>query len=504
MDGNLAASAETEPTQRMQAATLPSGKQESGLAPGSVLTRAQELHFSRRGRRVLVVEPVTAAWYIVEDELWPVFAATARPVTLEGLIRRFPHLRPQSIRTLAAQLYYLGMLRVNGRPYHSVESLWKRPQPLGPTFLALHMAEGCNFRCTYCYNSAGSFSRRMPREIWRRILEKAFREIRAPHLTFDFMGGEPLLAFEEVVEAARYARELAERHGKGVSFAMQTNGSLLTEERVKVLKELGVGVGVSLDGPEEIHDFYRVGAGGRGTHRRVLENLLRARDAGLRVSPLAVIYAPENYREALEYFLDLGFVGMRFNYANMMGRARQHLSFAPERAIAYHRGFMEMVERALRWCKEHDRPLVIYDLNFMIRNVTSKGRDYMCMRSPCGAGDSILSFSVDGNVYACEEYEVRTRGKFLLGTLEELDLGNLMQLSEKLRRLKRRRVENIPKCSRCHLRYVCGGGCTHKALATFGELLREDPMCGFYMSTYEELMWKIWDDPCIVHYLGGV
>ncbi|HXE73529.1 MAG TPA: radical SAM protein [Candidatus Nitrosotenuis sp.] len=476
----------------------------SRLSDSTILTRAEGLYMSRRGDRVLLIEPESASWYVLEPAYWPIFMRIQRPIPLAHLISSFPQVRPEVVRSVVANLWYLGMLRADGRPYHDLSNLWPAPSHQGPAFLAVHIAEGCNFRCSYCYNSSMPFKgKRMPLELAHRIVDKAVTEIRSPHLTFDFIGGEPLLAFEEILGLIRYAREQGRRHGKAVAFAVQTNGALLTEERAIQLRDLNVGVGVSIDGPRELHDEYRIDLGGAGTHAKVLENLLRARDLGLRVSPLAVIYRADSYVPVLEYFLSMGFESMRFNYANYLGRAKYNLTFAPERAEAYATAFLQMVDRAREHTRQSGRPLLIHDLCFMIRNVAAKKRDYMCMRSPCGLGDSIVSFSVDGNVYACEEYEENTKGKFLLGTLEELNLGNLMEVHQKLRALKQRKVENIPKCSRCHLRYICGGGCTHKALAYFGELLREDPMCGFYMRVYEELMWKIWDDPELVATLGG-
>lgn len=494
----------TETRMQATAATRAPETREIRLADDVLVSRTEGIQAARRGSRVLLVEAETASWTILDQDTWPVYALLARPRTFGALSAALPALDPSRLASVVGELHAQGMVRLNGRPFHDVARLWPEKGALGPQFLALHMAQGCNFRCSYCYNSSEMFrGRTMPIPVARRILEKAFQEIPAPSLTFDFMGGEPMLAFESILEVLRYGRELEQRHQKRAAFLMQTNGALLTEERVRVLLEHQVGVGVSLDGPEELHDRHRLSAGGQGTHSQVEANLLRARDLGLQVTPLAVIDQPENYGRVLDYFVELGFEAMRFNYSNYMGRAKENLSFVPERAEAFHHGFMAMVVQALAHARRLGRPLILNDLCFMIRNVDTKRRDYMCMRSPCGLGDSILSFSVDGNVYACEEYEENTKGRFLLGRLEELDLGDLMALSETLRGLKQRRVENIPRCSRCHLRNVCGGGCTHKALAWFGELLREDPMCRFYELTYTELMWKIWDEPDLVPLLGG-
>jgi uncharacterized protein len=470
-----------------------------------LVARTEGVQVFRRGERVLVIEPQTASWTVMDPASWAVYVCLDRPKLLANLYRDLPELQPGFVSSVVEQLHRLGMVGLNGRPFHDLASLWPDHEPLGPRFLALHVTEACNFACSYCYNcSGGGPGATMTLDLGRRILEKAFRELPAPHLSFDFMGGEPLLAFETILELMAHGRELEQKHQKAASFLMQTNGSLLTPERVRCLRDFQVGVGVSLDGPAEIHDRNRCLSGGRGTHHTVLNNLLRARDQGLRVTPLAVVERPSDYTRVLDYLVgDLGFEFLHLNPCSSLGRARETRPPGPERAEAHHHGFMAMLERAWHHSRKRGRPLVINSLSSMLANLVSKRRDLMCMRSPCGLGDAILSFSVQGEVLACEEYEPSTKGTFYLGQLEDLDLGRLALDSAKVQTLRQRRVENIPRCSRCPIRRFCGGGCAHKALAWSGELLREDPMCRFYELTFIELMWKIADEPEIVPALGG-
>ncbi len=475
------------------------------LGDGVLVARAEGIQATRRGGRVLAIEPESASWMVLDHRTWPVYAHLSRPLTFLALQAALPDRVPQDLTAEVLQLHRRGLVRLNGRPHLDPGGLWLHPDPEGPSFLALHVARGCNYACSYCYNSsAASPLEVMSPTVARRIVDKAFRELRATHLFFDFMGGEPLLAFETVLEVMRQARELQQVHQKEVSFLMQTNGALLTGDRVRRLVEFEVGVGVSLDGPPDLHDGHRRTRSGQDTHASVLANLLRARDMGLAVSPLAVIYEPASYPRVLDYFVeDLGFEAMRLNPCQPLGRARDHLDQGPERALALHRGFMEMVDRALGHARRLGRTLAVHDLDSMLRNLTSKRRTHMCLRSPCGLGNSILSFSHNGDVYACEEYEESTQGRLHIGSLDDLDLGSLAETSPRLEELWGRRVERIPRCSRCALRHICGGGCTHKALAWWGELLREDPLCRFYESTFTELMWKIWDEPELVPALGG-
>ena len=161
-----------------------------------------------------------------------------------------------------------------------------------------------------------------------------------------------------------------------------------------------------------------------------------------------------------------------------------------------------MTERALQLAVSLNTKLCIFDLCWYIRNLLTDARPYMCRRSPCGLGRSIVACAADGFLYACEEYEDATKAAMRLGRLSEVDLGRLRDTSPFWRGRQPRTVENVPRCSRCLWRRFCGGGCAHKALAYFGDWYREDPMCAFYERLFPELMWKIVEDKRYVQYLA--
>ena len=476
----------------------------SGVSPHSLVARAPGLYQHRRGDDVLVVEPLTASWAVFTERAYRAFALTARPQPVSALLAEGARqgLEAAYLNDLLARWHAQGFVLLDGKPARDHRELWARPNDV-PTFISVHVLEGCNLRCSYCYADAGSALNRMDRDLMFRVVEKSIREVPSDTLTIDFLGGEPMLLYGDIVDCIRHGHAYAAERGKKVDFILQTNGTLLSQQRARELRDLDVGVGVSIDGPKHLHDKHRPRAGGTGSWDEVLRNLLAARDEGLRVAPLAVIHDPSTYTEVLQFFLDHDFEFMRFNYTSVMGRARDVLEFPAERAEAFARGFMDMVRHAHAWCESNQRRLRINDLNQMLRILSSKNRDYMCMRSPCGLGDSILSFGIKGEIYACEEFERDTKATFLLGQTSELTLPEVVAASPNYHLLKQRKVENIPKCSRCHLRYICGGGCTHKTLAYYGTHLREDPMCRYFQVVFEELMWMISREPRVVENLGG-
>ena len=126
----------------------------------------------------------------------------------------------------------------------------------------------CNLMCDYCYeyNCGNTSWRAKPREMsWEvytravdRVLEHAEKH-GLKDIFFSFHGGEPLLRKPDFFRRAVYrAREIFNARGINIEFGMQSNATLLPEELADPLNELKSGRGVSLDGPEEIHNEFRI------------------------------------------------------------------------------------------------------------------------------------------------------------------------------------------------------------------------------------------------------
>jgi len=173
------------------------------------------------------------------------------------------------------------------------------------------VSEDCNLACDYCYYSTcgGRIGRRV-RRIDSALLEKfigeymAYASRRGGVATFIWQGGEPLLAgldfFREVVELQiKYARP-----GMMVSNAVQTNGTLIDEEWARFFRKYNFLVGVSVDGPKEIHDARRVTGSGKGSYDLVMRGIGHLRDAGAEFNILTVVHDGnvDKGRELMEFY----------------------------------------------------------------------------------------------------------------------------------------------------------------------------------------------------------
>ncbi len=145
--------------------------------------------------------------------------------------------------------------------------------------LIIMPTEQCQFRCLYCYEDFGH-GRMNDRAVQglKSLMARRARDLDL--LSIEWFGGEPLLAYDIVEQVQASALALAAEHpALQLQSSMTTNGALLDRNRLAKLVALGVKrFQVSLDGPQEIHDRFRITAGGHGTFERIWGNLVAARE----------------------------------------------------------------------------------------------------------------------------------------------------------------------------------------------------------------------------------
>ncbi|MBV8818498.1 MAG: radical SAM protein, partial [Acidobacteriaceae bacterium] len=168
------------------------------------------------------------------------------------------------------------------------------------TTMVLNVTNQCNLSCTYCYEYGedkivdtenGPQSKFMSESTARESVDFMFRQAGANRLVHcTFFGGETLLNFPVLKSAVAYARRRAAELGKEVDFSLTTNATLLRQDVIEWLVENRVGVTISIDGPKEMQDQFRVFKSGVGSYDIVapkIKELLRqhtSRPIGARVT----------------------------------------------------------------------------------------------------------------------------------------------------------------------------------------------------------------------------
>lgn len=180
--------------------------------------------------------------------------------------------------------------------------------------LILKVASRCNLNCSYCYvyNKGDSSWRDRPTfmsdEVFDAALERTLeycRSLSQRRVSLTFHGGEPcLVGVRRLSEWCRRARKhLAELE---LTISIQTNGTLIDDRWIETFLEHSMGVGVSIDGPAQVHDRFRVDHAGRGSHARVTAAIRMLNKAGVTNGLLCVVPLGSDAVEVHRHLAGLG------------------------------------------------------------------------------------------------------------------------------------------------------------------------------------------------------
>jgi uncharacterized protein len=343
------------------------------------------------------------------------------------------------------------------------------PENFPLTTMVLNVTNQCNLSCTYCYEYGedrivdtenGKKPKFMNEQTARESVDFMLRESgenRMAHLTF--FGGETLLNLPVIQFAIRYARERAAETGKDVDFSLTTNATLLRPDVIEFLAENRVGVTISIDGPKEMQDQFRVFQNGTGSYDIVapkIRELLRShrtRPIGARVTltsqTLDIRTIFRHLREEIGFW-EVGFAPVTTapNRQYAIGDEGFDTMLDQFRSLAG-----EFLESALQ--NRHHGFSNVKDTLEEIHKGVSKPY-------PCGAGLGLMGVSTDGDVALCHRFAGSDSHK--LGTVRD-GIDRLVQIGY----LEKHHIDEKTDCRRCWARPLCAGGCYHEAHTRYGE-----------------------------------
>ncbi len=338
-------------------------------------------------------------------------------------------------------------------------------KPWGETdSLCLYVAHDCNLDCAYCYNDRGRIAN--PRMMMApEVAEASFRRFFVEpgrQYAVAFYGGEPLLNFRTVRKAVEIGRQLEAERGVKISFGVTTNGTVLNREILAFLDEHFASVTVSLDGPKEINDRYRRGAGS-GSYDRIVGNIgrLQARcKARLTIKGTLGGDAVPFYTESLRHLRGLGTAGAILTPAGTPPDNPAAIGTGQfEDFVRQHEALSaDAVDRALEENPTEEAVNVV--ANLLTRRK---------LRRHCNAGRD-LAVTADGSVYAC--HGLVGVPQFYMGKVTETDSEDYRRARSVFAGLE---VDNIGECATCWARYFCGGSCYAHAYFATGSVSRPDP-----------------------------
>ena len=348
--------------------------------------------------------------------------------------------------------------------------------------LILMPSMACNMVCDYCYvlnKHSGFMSLDMAKQAIADVVTH-----NSPHIVTKvyWHGAEPLLAgidfFREMFAWSRNTYGI-----DGVAHHIQTNGTLLNDEWYDLFIEGHVTVGVSLDGPQSMHDAHRTFHNGKGTFDKILRNILEARKRKLYFDVLCVItrntigHEDELFDFFSEHKIDFGFEPLTPENDWMV----ENLSITPDE-------YADTVIRIFdRWYLQSERRLcmVVPPYHFLMSIMT--GTNTFCHFSE-NCTRHYLAVNPLGNVFSCIMY----------ARYPELSFGNIMRHSldtilesPTRKRFLAERADVVAHCSGCRWYSVCHGGCPHHAFVHHGTTDKRDPLCPAYKKIFSHISDKL-------------
>ncbi len=317
----------------------------------------------------------------------------------------------------------------------------------------------CNLGCRYCYYlDKGNIypeevSSRMPDDILESYIVQHIEASTSETVNFSWHGGEPtilgLAYFQRVIE-------LQQRHrntGKRIVNGIQTNGTLLDDDWCSFLAKHGFYIGLSLDGPKDIHDEYRRTRDDKATHQMVIRGYNLLQRHGVQPEILCVVNE-RSTKDPLRVYRYLKGLGARnITFLPLVewepgSKTRATLRSVPPEA--WGRFLCEVFDE---WKQEDIGNVKVQVVEEALRTAFGQEHSLCIFRPTCG---DIPVLEHNGDFYSCDHY---VDADHLLGNLRERSLLDLVEDS-RLKAFGDVKLESLPRlCRECLVRDMCNGEC---------------------------------------------
>ncbi len=334
----------------------------------------------------------------------------------------------------------------------------------------------CNLDCEYCFyldREADPYrelpARIMNPETLQRLVD-SYLFYSYPESTFAFQGGEPTLAGLDFFRRLGDLEKRCGRNGQAVSNSIQTNGVLLTRDWCQLFREFNCLVGISLDGPEAIHDHYRTNKGKQGTWKKVIEAVELLQRERVDYNVLCVVSKANTAlgREVYRYFRKLGIAHMQFIPLAEFQPDGAPMPFAVT-GEEYGRFLCAVFDL---WWPER-RTVRVRFFDNLAEALAGQKPSACTMRETC---DSYAVVEYNGDVYPCDFF---VRSEWKLGNV---NVDSWPEIARKQRRLEFAACKAIahPECQACEHATLCRGGCPKDRHSRHGRFEDLDWFCSAY------------------------
>ncbi|ENZ7914657.1 anaerobic sulfatase maturase [Klebsiella aerogenes] len=330
----------------------------------------------------------------------------------------------------------------------------------------------CNIDCKYCFYHEKQALYPQRRQNWRMseatLDEYIKQHIAAQHgnpVVFSWQGGEPMLLGLSFFQRAI---RLCHRYGQGqkIHHTLQTNGILMNEEWATFLSQNHFMVGLSVDGPEVLHDRYRVSQSGKGSHRSAMHALLLLQRYQIDFNTLTVVgrHNVSHAREVYEFLHHSGSRHMQFiplveristdsgSPLQLVPPETENACLAPWSVPSHQYG--EFLSQIFDIWIQRDIDQVVVQMFDVALAAWTRQPPVLCVHAEC-CGHA-FALEANGDLYNCDHY---VYPEHLLGNIHKHSIDAMNNSKPAITFGQDKKLTLTAECKICQFRFVCHGGC---------------------------------------------
>lgn len=366
-------------------------------------------------------------------------------------------------------------------------------KPIGPW---------CNLDCTYCYYLEkknlyqGKAHFKLEGDLLEVFIKQYIEAHKVPGVSFVWQGGEPtLLGLEYFRKALAIQKKYAGE--KQIENSLQTNGTLLTDDLCKFFSDNNFLLGISIDGPEHLHDYYRLDKQGHSTWDKVMQGIALLNKHRVEFNTLSVVNR-RNAEFPLEVYHFLKGIGSRFLQfipiverealeEGFIGQKLVHQDFPNEAGLtdwSLKPGQLGEFNKAIfdEWVRKDVGQYYIQLFDVALANWFGAPPGLCVFSETCG---NAAVMEHNGDVYSCDHFVYKDH---LLGNISEKPLQQMMGSTQQTLFGQAKKATLTRYCKQCSFRFACHGDCPkHRFMKTPSGEKGLSYLCGDYKAFFSHV-----------------
>ncbi|MEJ6951441.1 anaerobic sulfatase maturase [Natronospora cellulosivora (SeqCode)] len=327
----------------------------------------------------------------------------------------------------------------------------------------------CNLKCEYCYyldkseyyQESSSF--KMSYELLEEYTKQYIQAQPVPYVNFGWQGGEPTLRGLEFFKKAVELQEKYLPEGWQCQNSFQTNATLLNDEWCRFLSKNNFLIGVSIDGPEWIHNYYRKDKKNKDTHQKVLNGieLLKSHNVDFNILCVVNDINSQHPIEVYNFFKEIGAEFIQFipivevNYGE-----NKSCADVLQRSVTAEDYGSFLITIFEEWVRRDFAKVFVQIFEEAVAAWVGQRPGICIFSETCGKA-AIMEYN--GDVYSCDHF---VYPEYKIGNLEQTALIDMVQ-SEKQHKFGQDKLDKLPQfCLDCKVHFICHGGCPKNRIIT--------------------------------------